>query len=438
MSVYFDQVRGYWKFDFQANRERHAGAVRDPETGEPLTSPRARRRAIEFAAAEKQRIRANGPAAAVPAAAVTLAMAAADWWNWKGRTLRTAWERKLHLAEALKFLGGATPIAEIEHRLVDYRDHLQAKRVRKAAGFEPDGARRWKVLERTLSPRTVNRFLDALKAVLRRAWLKGHLRALPEVPFLPEADPMPRPIAEDQLAAIFEQAAPHVRLAIALGILAGLRGREALSLAPRHVDFARGVATLPAALTKAGRVESVPLVPAVLAMLRDAREEGRALFAQLARNPAAARRYAARWGIRHADDVPFVLYRHRGTGMPRPVRKIRAAWQAAVDRAGLPPGTVFHHTRHTFGTTLAEGGANERILRALLRHSSAAASAHYVRIAEGRQAAALGALAGLEAIMAKASTPNPKSQPRQKRRNAAKPAARQRAKKKEQKQEVRT
>ncbi|HMB11168.1 hypothetical protein, partial [Saliniramus sp.] len=57
------------------------------------------------------------------------------------------------------------------------------------------------------------------------------------------------------------------------------------------------------------------------------------------------------------------LYRHKGTGVPRPIKDIHKSWGRALERAGLKGRYRFHDTRAAFCTALAELGANATTMR---------------------------------------------------------------------------
>lgn len=77
---------------------------------------------------------------------------------------------------------------------------------------------------------------------------------------------------------------------------------------------------------------------------------------------------------RHAISHGALVF-HRGDG--HPWGDIRKAWNAAIRRAGLPEGFVFHSLRHSWASQLAAAGVNDAQLMALGGWSSRAMVARY-------------------------------------------------------------
>lgn len=111
--------------------------------------------------------------------------------------------------------------------------------------------------------------------------------------------------------------------------LTGWRKEEALGLRWEEIDFAREVATLPAARSKNRVPRVLPLVGPLMALLR--------------------RRERARG----ASQTPFVFDRD---GRVR--KDFRRAWTTAKRRAGVDPSLTIHGFRRTFATNAHRAGVD--------------------------------------------------------------------------------
>jgi integrase len=153
-------------------------------------------------------------------------------------------------------------------------------------------------------------------------------------------------------------------------LLSGWREREALTLEWAHVDFGRGVATLPN--TKTGR---------------SVRELGAPALAVL-----DAMRASRRAG------TPFVF---PGTKAGTHYTDTARLWDAVRHTAGLPDVRL-HDLRHAFASVAASGGLTLQLIGALLGHTNVSTTARYAhlvessrkRAAELTSAAVASALAG--------------------------------------------
>ena len=85
---------------------------------------------------------------------------------------------------------------------------------------------------------------------------------------------------------------------------------------------------------------------------------------------------------------------HRRDGRPVDPSHDSRAWHEALVAAGIP-AVKLHAARHTTATLLLVAGVDQKIVQAVLGHSSAAMSRHYQHVDVALSAAAMDAMASL-------------------------------------------
>jgi len=173
--------------------------------------------------------------------------------------------------------------------------------------------------------------------------------------------------------------APDVLKIILLLIFTGARRGEIVSLEWEHVDFDRGLVSLPK--TKGTARRAHPVSVQALEILA---------------------------GIRRIDGARWVFSRSTDKSRHVAPEVVENAWQRLRKRAGIED-VHLHDLRHTFATFGSQAGANAHILRDALRHSSTAMTSRYVNYDEspvrvfsdaigGRIAAGLGSVLSAKVI----------------------------------------
>ncbi|MBU6246489.1 MAG: tyrosine-type recombinase/integrase [Xanthomonadaceae bacterium] len=181
---------------------------------------------------------------------------------------------------------------------------------------------------RAVSPGTLRREFNVLRATLRRAWRDGFLSRPPSLE--PPADSAPRDRfltraeARALLAACRE---PHVRVFLALAFGTGARKGAILALTWDRVDFRTGMIDFqePGRPLTAKRRAVAPMNTQLRATLQEARQ-------------------AARSG--HVVEY---------AGQPVP-HGLRWSWRRLCERAGLAWRPTPHHIKHSVASWLAEDG----------------------------------------------------------------------------------
>lgn len=223
------------------------------------------------------------------------------------------------------------------------------------------------------SPQTVNRYMQFLRRVLSKAVRDGKLATNPVSRIKMFKEPAGRlrflsPEEEQTLCtALGPEFAPWVRLAI----LTGMRQAEQFSLRWEHIDFERGLITLPA--TKAGGVQYVKLNGEAKAILRE-------LDTAAAKAQAVAEAEAIAGKQKTASRRSHWVFPSENPDTPVDPRNFyRRVYLPKVKETGLD-GVTWHTLRHTFASRLAMSGATEGTIAALLRHSSTALVRRYAHL----------------------------------------------------------
>ena len=172
---------------------------------------------------------------------------------------------------------------------------------------------------------TIGRELSALRAAVK--WHNPVCPAVFELPARPA--PKDRHLTREEYARLLKAAeiSPHCHLFIILALATGARAKAVLELSWNRVDFDRGIIRLSNNNENVAKLKGRAIVP----MTQRAREE-------LEKAHACA-------------VTPFVIE----YGGQR-VKRIRKAFQRAVERAGLGPDVTPHVLRHTAAVWMAEAG----------------------------------------------------------------------------------
>ncbi len=144
---------------------------------------------------------------------------------------------------------------------------------------------------------------------------------------------------------------------LALLIVTGARRGEVLNATWEHVDFERGLLTVP--LSKSGRTRHIPLSPVAVAILQ---------------------RQHAKRAIEPDNQHVFPSARRPG----KPVEGVRGAWARAKKAAGLPEDLRIHDLRHSFASALANAGTPLNEIGTVLGHSQLSTTQRYAHHAPQR------------------------------------------------------
>lgn len=273
-------------------------------------------------AREDERVAAIRSGAAAPSAMITLSRAVEKYLSLQEGTVADGTiETEKHLAKPLLSFFGSAKLRSIGPELVqEYRNERL----------------------NDVSAGTVNQEVALLKRVLKRSKVEIEIKPLKH-----EAD-NGRALTVEDKARLFSLAASNPAwrrafLAARLAASTGMRSSELRGILWR--DVGTDSITVRKSKTDAGRGRAIPL-----------NEASRSALQEL----------ASEYDVR--SEFPVV-----------PFKSWRSAWESLRDAAVLP-GLHFHHLRHGVATELAEGGATDQTIMAILGHMSPEMVKHYSHI----------------------------------------------------------
>lgn len=194
---------------------------------------------------------------------------------------------------------------------------------------------------------TRNTYLGHLRSLFAWAVETGRVESDPTVNIKrsPQPAPNPQPLTSSEVERLLEAATGDTRLWLLLALLAGLRRHEIAKL--RGEDFDERQFRF---VGKGGKIARIPMHPALWAELQERPRAG--LLFPNPKDPARA-------------ITPNVITQ----------RIFKLFRELGVD-GGI------HRARATYATDLLRSGANIRVVQALMRHSSLAATEHYLAATE--------------------------------------------------------
>lgn len=206
------------------------------------------------------------------------------------------------------------------------------------------------------SPATINRYLCLLSAMCTRAKECWDCR-VPDYRILSFKLKEPKENIKyfkdwDEIQAILDHAAPHLRPIIQTALYTGLRLGRILSLKWEQIDWSGNQIVY---MGKDGRQHAVPMVPALRAVLQEIPHHGANVF-----------NYAG-----------------------HPITRISVSWQKALQRAGVPYRN-FHALRHTTATWLLKQTGNLRLVQNVLDHHNINTTTKYAHLVDSEAAVAMG------------------------------------------------
>ena len=254
--------------------------------------------------------------------------------------------------------------------LTEFVRALVARRVRSPAaiGAEHVRAHLAALAARGLSPRSQARALAAVRSYLRWVSREHRLAADPaaEVRIRRPPGRLPHALGHGDVTRLVTVTVPggrrpqRDRALMELLYASGLRVSEAVSLEVHHVNLEAGYATV---LGKGGKERVVPL-------------------GQHAREAIADYLGGERPRLLRGRASALLFVRAGGRSLSRQSvwKMVRARARAAAVACGVSPHTL----RHTFATHLLGGGADLRVVQALLGHADIGTTQIYTHVAPER------------------------------------------------------
>lgn len=415
MSVYLNKTRKVWVYDFQINNNRYAGDCIDRD-GKPVKNKTQARAAEEII---KVRVR-EGAKKRAPShpGTFTFAEICAHYLE----ELQNKADLKnieTYITELLDYFGAAADLRDIDELTIEnYRLFAMAQRKKIYIG-KKDGSRQYKNGNALRAPKTVNAYLQTIDRAwnaFRRAPKNKPVRhQIPEPPEIrycdvPRRTPTPVPHA-DSLQLLSAAAAPehnHVRLAYIICVQTGMREGECVSTRCAQYLAQEKIITLTAEQTKSKAGRFVPVNGIAAAAIDECMKTGDLLWDRLQADPDLAEQYEARYGIRRRADIPLILYRHKGTGLPRPVKHIASsAWKTIRAETGI--SCRWHDTRAAFCTN-ALRSADIETVRKLAGHQNITTTQYYLEASSPQKHDAVARLAENYVLPVTASTAAPLKQ----------------------------
>lgn len=179
---------------------------------------------------------------------------------------------------------------------------------------------------RPATPATINRYLAAIRGLLRlasRDW--DMIDAVPNFSLLPEPKGRVRTLDKPELEALRDALPPHLVDPFIFAVATGLRRSNVVGLRWEQVDMNRARLLLDASEVKNGQDYGAPLNQTAMQVL-----------------------------LRNKDKHREFVFTRSG----RPLGTVHSKeWQAAVAKAGLT-NLRWHDLRHVFCTSMIEAGAN--------------------------------------------------------------------------------
>jgi integrase len=222
-----------------------------------------------------------------------------------------------------------------------------------------------------VTPSTLNRELNTVKNMFRRAVEWEYLRDSPAKPtkWIKTSKGIFRFLSKDEaerfLAACRKSDNPHLHAIVTVALNTGMRRGEILRLRWEDVDFKRGriqVVSREDGHTKNYESRTLPMNRVV----KDA----------LKRHPRRL-------------DSPYVFCNANG----EPFRDVDSSFATALSRSGLPHFR-FHDMRHTFASWLVMGGVDVRTVQELLGHKDIRMTMRYAHLAPDHMQRAVAILEG--------------------------------------------
>lgn len=232
-------------------------------------------------------------------------------------------------------------LGEMSHKASHSDDKVHLRWVDRFLGGLELGRINRDLLDRILSARqadgvansTVNRTLEVVRAVLRRAANEWEwLDRVPRVRMLPEPKRRIRWLTREETDRLIAELPEHLRTMVRFSLETGLRRSNVTGLEWSQVDLARRTAWIHPDQAKARKAIAVPLSAAAVVVIRE----------QIGKHS------------RH-------VFSFRG----KPVRQVNTkAWRLALQRAGIE-NFRWHDLRHTWASWHVQAGTPLHVLQEL-------------------------------------------------------------------------
>lgn len=343
MSVYFNQAKKAWLYDFQRNGNRYTGYCYD-QNGKPVRTKREAKdieNALKVDVIKSQKHKAH---LYLPNA-YTLGQACLDYFNHIKNENKNPTNEQGHIRTMIGFFGVEKPLILINKEEIDKFNTfmLTSPYSRKEGGCEY-----------FRSPKTINRYLDTLKSIIHYAYECEKIDFPKKIKKLKEEQRIPTPIPIEDLRKIIENSAEHLIHFINISVNTGMRLGELTSL-KKHQIYLKDRRIILDSNTKS--------------------RKGRVIFV----NEECFE--SIQYFLRQQNATDFLI-----TYKGHPIKKPRSAWDNAQRRAGLTKHYRIHDMRASFLTLLAQTpNASEYYVSMAAGHSSPNVTRRYLAILDSVQ-----------------------------------------------------
>ncbi len=350
MPVYKPKGRKHWHYSVQAHGVRLRGSTRCTARADALKVEQ--KKLADLAAGR------IGPNA--PQQSMTAQQAFARYWAEKARGRPGEADTLRQLDTLLRHFGAGAALPELADpdRISDFiaTRRGQFKRVGPKAAIS----------DRLISDATVNREVQLLRRVLRRAqtvWRRdtGSLPDWGQL-ILPEPKERVRELSAAEEAALFAALRADFHPMVRFALTTGLRLAAVIRLTWRQLDWDSAQLRV---ILKGGREHVLPMTPALRALLQGLKGQ----------HPIFVFTYVCRKAGGGRDKVR----RLKGERYPFSPNGWRKPWGKALAAAGIADYR-FHDNRHTAATRLLRRTGNLKMAQRLLGHASIASTVRYAHV----------------------------------------------------------
>ena len=199
-----------------------------------------------------------------------------------------------------------------------------------------DGVGKVKLMDKTRSPATVNRYRSVLSAMFKYAIGEGYtvLNPVTKVPAKALDNQIVRYLSDNErnslLSACKQSSWKHLHLVVLLGMTTGMRKAEMMNLKWSDIDFTRSVAML--ATTKNGEPRHCPIPSIVMVELKKIRQVGDVLIFPSRLIPTQPIEFKKHWSkaLKQANIADFRFHDLRHTAASYMVMNGMTLFEAAT------------------------------------------------------------------------------------------------------------
>ncbi len=237
---------------------------------------------------------------------------------------------KSYVKELLEFFGPATPMEDVEDRIYAYIEFSKNQKVKTFIGHDDKGNNLYKEKDELRAPKSTNEYLKCLVKAFREFKKAPENRKIAKyIPDPPQIDllnvprrtptPIPYNVTRTYLDGFDEKLHAHTRLAYILCVQTGMRAKECARIKESQYHETERVILLTPEQTKTKTGRFVHVNEIAHKALMECRKTGDYLWQILQEYPHLAAEYQQKYKIHVRGDISFILYRRKGTGVPRPV-----------------------------------------------------------------------------------------------------------------------